>query len=108
MGSVANYILYQLIEKQLVPKIEGLSVNFDEIGLECNELISFESLKIPHTIEQFKEWITSYLPLLKSGFSWNSWMYWLPEDYQRKEVVSHFYDLRVLKHFKKYANSISN
>src|SRR3990167_6895588 len=44
LGSVANYILYHLIERQIVPKIKGLSVNFDEIGLESNEWIPLESL----------------------------------------------------------------
>ena len=45
LGSVANYILYHLIEKQFASKIEGLSVNFDEMGLECNEWIPFASPK---------------------------------------------------------------
>ncbi len=85
LGSVANYILYHLIETQFSSKIEGLSVSFDEMGLECNEWIPFESiLKIPHTVEQFQEWISSHLPLLKGGFSWNSWMHWLPEEHQQK------------------------
>ena len=35
LGSVANYILYHLIETQFSSKIEGLSVNFDEMGIEC-------------------------------------------------------------------------
>lgn len=102
LGSVANYILYLLIERQFASKIEGLSVNFDEMGLACNEWIPFESLKIPHTVEQFREWISSHLPSLKGGFSWNSWLHWLSEEHQLKEISSRFYDPRVLKHFQRY------
>jgi Lhr-like helicase len=102
LGSVANYILSHLFETQFSSKIEGLSVNFDEIGLECNEWIPFESLKIPHTVEQFREWISSHLPLLKGGFSWNSWMHWLPEEHQWKEISSRLHDPRVLKYFQRY------
>ena len=102
LGSVANYILYLLIERQLAPKIEGLSVNFDAMGVECNEWIPFESLKIPHTVEQFQEWISSHLPLLTGRLSWNSWLYRLPEEYQWKEIASHFYDPRVLQQFQRY------
>jgi superfamily II DNA/RNA helicase len=102
LGSGANFILYHLIERQLASKIEGLSVNFDEMGVECNEWIPFESLKIPHTFEQFREWVSSHLPLLKGGFSWNSWMHWLPEEQQLKEITSRLYDPRVLKHFQRY------
>jgi len=102
LGSVANYILYHLIERQFASKIEGLSVNFDEMGLECNEWISFKSLKIPHTTGQFQEWISSHLHLLKKGFSWNSWMHWLGEEHQQKEIASRLYDPRVLKYFQRY------
>lgn len=102
LGSIANYILYHLIEKQFASKIEGLSVNFDEMGLECNECISFEFLKIPHTVEQFREWISSHLSLLKGGGSWNSWMRWLPEEHQVKEIASCLHDPRVLKQFQRY------
>ena len=72
------------------------------MGLECNEWIPFESLKIPHTVQQFQEWISSHLPLLKGGFSWNSWMHWLPEEHQQKEIASRLYDPRVLKQFQRY------
>ncbi len=102
LGSVANHILYRLVETQFSSKIEGLSLNFDEMGLECNEWIPFESLKIPHTVEQLREWLSSHLPLLKAGFSWNSWMHGLPEEHQRKEIVSRLFDPRILKHFQKY------
>jgi Lhr-like helicase len=102
LGSIANHILYHLIERQLASKIEGLSLNFDEMGLECNEWIPFTSLKIPHTVKQFREWIASHVSLLKGGFSWNSWMHWLPEKHQRKEISSRFYDPRVLKQFQRY------
>ena len=79
LGSIANDILCKLIEYQFAPKIDGLSVCYDEIGLECNEWLSLNSLKIPHTVEQFQEWIFSSLPQLKASFSWNSWLHWLPE-----------------------------
>jgi Lhr-like helicase len=102
LGSVANYILYHLFETKFSSKIEGLSLNFDEMGLECNEWLPFESLKIPHTVEQFLEWISSHLPFLKGGFSWNSWIHWLPEEHQRKEIGSRLHDPRVLKHFQRY------
>lgn len=107
LGSVANYILYHLIERQFASKIEGLSVSFDEMGLECNEWIPFESLKIPYTVEQFREWISFHLPLLKGGFSWNSWMHWLPEEHQWKEIASRLYDPRVLKHFQRYHSELN-
>lgn len=102
LGSVANYILYHLIEEQFASKIEGLSVYFDEIGLGCNEWIPFGSLKIPHIPEQFREWISSHLPLFKGGFSWNSWMYWLSAEHQQKEIISHLYNPKVLEHFQRY------
>lgn len=104
LGSIANYILHHLIKRQFASKIEGLFVDFDEMGLACNEWIPFESLKIPHTVEQFQEWISMHLPLLKGGFSWNSWMHWLPEEYQIQEIASRLYDPRVLKHFQKYTS----
>lgn len=102
LGSAANYILHRLIERQFSSKIEGLSVGFDEIGLECNEWIPFDSLKIPHTAEQFQEWISLHLPMLKAGFSWNCWLHWLPEELQQKEISSRLHDPRVLKQFQRY------
>jgi Lhr-like helicase len=102
LGSVANYILYHVIERQFDSKIEGLSVNFDEMGLESNEWIPFAFLKIPHTVEQFRQWISSHLTLLKGGRAWNRWLHWLPEEHQLKEIASHLYDPRVLKHFQRY------
>lgn len=102
LGSAANYILYRLVEKQFSSKIEGLSVGFDEIGLECNEWLPFDSLKIPHTAEQFQEWISLQLPMLKGSFSWNSWLHWLPEELQQKEISSRLHDPRVLKQFQRY------
>ena len=107
LGSVANYILHQIIKKQFDSKIEKLSVNFDEMGLECNEWITFTSLIIPHTVEQFQEWIFSHLPLLKGGFSWNSWMRCLPKEHQEKEIASHLYDPRILEHFQRYVSESS-
>src|SRR3990167_8385693 len=102
LGSAANYILCQLFKMQFSSKVESLSVNFDEIGLECHEWLSFEHLNIPHTLDQFQEWIAAHLSLLKGAFSWNSWMHWLPEEHQRKEIAACLYDSRVLNHFQKY------
>lgn len=102
LGSIANYILYRLLEKQFSATIEGFYVSFDEIGLECNEWICFKSLKIPHTPEQFQQWVSSHLSLLKGAFSWNSWLHWLPEEYQMKEINSSLYDPRVLSYFQRY------
>lgn len=102
LGSVANYILHKLCERQFTSKIEGLSVTFDEIGLECNEWIPFDLLKIPHTDKQFQEWIDSHLPWLKGAFSWNGWMPWLPEEHQQKEIGSRLYDPRILQYFQRY------
>jgi Lhr-like helicase len=102
LGSVANYILYHLIERQFSSKIEGLTVSSDEMGLESNEWIPFNFLKIPHTVEQFQEWIASHLSVLKGRFSWNNWIYWLPEEHQQKEISSRLYDPRVLKKFQRY------
>lgn len=102
LGSVGNFLLHHLVKTQLAPKIEGLSVNFDELGFECNEWIPFESLKLPHTVELFQEWISSHLPLIKGGFSWNSWIHWLPEKHQLKEISSRLLDLRVIENFQRY------
>ena len=104
LGSVANYILCHLVKRQFDPIIKGLSVTFDEMGLECNEWIPFDRLKIPYTVEQFREWISSHLSLLKGGFSWNCWMRWLSEEHQTKEIASCLYDPRVLQHFQRYAS----
>lgn len=102
LGSAGNFILCHLIKMQLSSKIEGLSVNFDEMGLECNEWIPFTSIEMPHTGEQFQRWVSLHLALLRGGFSWNSWIQWLPEEYQEKEIGSRLYDPRVLKHFQRY------
>lgn len=101
LGSTGNLILYHLIKKQF-SKIEELYVNFDELGIECNEWIPFESLKLPYSIPLFQEWVFSNLPLLRGTFSWNNWIHWLPEDLQWKEITSHLLDLRVLEHFERY------
>lgn len=104
LGSIGNYILYRLIESQLTSHIEGLSVNFDEMGLECNEWIPFGSLTIPSTDPQFQDWISSHRSLLKGSFAWNSWMHWLPQEYQIKEIASRLDDPRVLKAFQRYVS----
>jgi superfamily II DNA/RNA helicase len=102
LGSVANYILCHLFETQFSSKIEGLSVHCDEIGLECNEWLPFPSLKIPHTAAQFREWLSAHLPMLKGGFSWNSWIHWLPQELQEKEMIGRLYDPRLLTYFQNY------
>ncbi len=106
LGSMANYILHQLLDRQYSSKIEGFSIHSDEIGLECNEWISLISLKIPHTMKQFQEWVSLHLPSLKRAFSWNRWMYWLPDRYQLQEVTSRLYDPRVLKYFQLYSSKL--
>lgn len=102
LGSVGNLIIYHLIKSQFSSKIEDLSLNFDELGIESNEWIPWEFLKFPYSVSLFQEWVSSHLPLLRQAFSWNSWIHWLPEDLQKKEVISRLLDLRVLEHFERY------
>lgn len=102
LGTVGNFILYQQIKYQLSSKIEGLFVRFDELGIESNEWISFETLMLPHSALLFQEWIDAHLPFLRQAFPWNCWLYSLPEDCQKKEIGSSLLDLRVLEHFEKY------
>ncbi|MES2199859.1 MAG: DEAD/DEAH box helicase [Chlamydiota bacterium] len=102
LGSAANYILSTLIEVQFTSEVAGLSVNFDEMGLSCNEWIPFNSLKIPHTTQQFQEWVSFHLSSLKGAMPWNSWMHWLPEEHQQKEIASRLHDPRILEHFQRY------
>lgn len=102
LGTVGNFILYQQIKHQLSSKIEGLLIRFDELGIESNEWISFETLVLPYSAFLFQEWIDAHLPLLRQAFSWNSWLYSLPEDLQKKEIGSSLLDLRLLEHFGKY------
>ena len=49
LGTVGNFILYTQIKHQLSAKIEGLFVRFDELGIESNEWIPFETLALPFT-----------------------------------------------------------
>ena len=77
-------------------------MNFDEMGLECNEWIPFESLKDSSYGRAISRVDILSFALLKGGFSWNSWMHWLPEEHQQKEIASRLYDPRVLKHFQRY------
>lgn len=103
LGSTGNYIIHHLIEKQFTPIIKGLSINFDEMGLECNEWIPIPSLKIPQGFGQFQEWISSQLDQLKGSFAWNSWIHWLSEEHQLKEISSGLYDPRVIEYFQRYS-----
>ncbi|MBS3904082.1 MAG: DEAD/DEAH box helicase [Simkania sp.] len=103
LGTVGNFILYTQIKHQLSAKIEGLFVRFDELGIESNEWIPFETLTLPSTELLFQEWVDAHLLLLRQAFSWNSWLSSLPEDLQKKEICSALLDLRVLEHFEKYA-----
>jgi replicative superfamily II helicase len=102
LGSIGNLIIYHLIKTQLLPQIKGLSVRFDELGIECNKWIPFESLKFPDRVSSFQEWVSSHLSLLRETFSWNSWIRYLPNDYQCKEISSHLLDMRILAHFERY------
>lgn len=102
LGSVGNFILYHLIKEQFTPKIEGLSVSFDELGVECNAWISFEFLELPYSVPKFQKWISSHLSLLRQAFPWNSWLHWLPKDLQQKEISSFLLDLRILAQFERY------
>jgi len=107
LGTVGNFILYTQIKHQLSAKIEGLFVRFDELGIESNEWIPFETLTLPSTALLFKEWVDTHLPLLRQAFSWNSWLCSLPEDLQKKEICSGLLDPRVLEHFEKYRTEFS-
>jgi superfamily II DNA/RNA helicase len=107
LGSTGNFILHQLIKNQLASEIEGLSVNFDELGIESNEWIPFESLVFPYSVPLFEEWVSSHLQLVREAFSWNSWIHWLPKDLQQKEIISRLLDLRILEHFERYHNDRS-
>jgi Lhr-like helicase len=107
LGSVGNFIIYHLIKYQFSSEIEGLSVNFDELGIESNIWIPWASLKFPYSVPLFQEYISSHLPLLKQAFSWNSWIHWLPEDLQRKEICSCLYDQRILERFEKYHKELT-
>ncbi len=102
LGSTGNFIIHHLIKNQLASEIEGFSVSFDELGIECNAWIPFESLEFPYSVPLFQEWISSNLPLLRGTFSWNSWIHWLPENHQRKEITSRLLDIRILEHFERY------
>ncbi len=102
LGTVGNFILYTQIKHQLSAQIKRLCVRFDEIGIESNEWIPFETLMLPHSVPLFQEWVDGHLPLLRQAFSWNSWLSWLPEDLQKKEICSTLLDPRVLEHFEKY------
>lgn len=102
LGSTGNFILYQIIKTQLTSRIEGLTLNFDELGIESNEWIPFESLEFPYSISLFQKWVSSHLPLLRGAFSWNCWIQSLPENLQQKEITSRLLDPRVLKHFEQY------
>lgn len=102
LGSIGNFIINHLIKSQFCSKIEGLFIRSDEWGIESNEWIPWESIKFPRSAEQLQHWISSHLPLLKQLFSWNSWLYWLPEDIQEKEISSGFLDLRLLEFFERY------
>lgn len=106
LGSVGNLIIHHVMKNQFSSRIEGLSVSFDEMGIETNTWIPLESLKLPHSASLFQEFVNSYLPILQQGFLWNSWFYWLPEPLQEKEVGSRFLDLRVLEHFERYNHTI--
>lgn len=102
LGSIGNFIMHHLMKNQFSLTIKKLSINFDEMGIESNEWLPLESLKLPDSMSLFQEFVTSHLPILKQSFSWNGWLYYLPVSLQEKEIASHLLDLRILKHFEKY------
>ena len=106
LGSIGNFILYHIIKEQL-SDIEGIYLNFDELGIESNRLIPFESLKFPYSVTLFEKWAFSHLQLLKETFSWNGWIYWLPLDFQTKEITTRFLDYRILEKFEGYQKNSS-
>lgn len=106
LGSTGNFIMHHLIKEQLA-FIEDLFISFDELGIECSEWILFESLKFPYSVTLFQEWVSSHLPLLREAFPWNSWIRWLGQDHQRKEITSRLLDLRVLKQFERYHKGVT-
>lgn len=101
LGTVGNFILYHEIKKQLSNKIEGLSISYDELGIESNEWISFATLNLPISPSSFQEWVAAHLLLLRQAFSWNSWLFSLPKELQKKEICSALLDPRVLNHFER-------
>lgn len=107
LGSIGNYILYQSIKEQCGAHIEGLSIQFDELGLTCNVWISFARLNFPTSILLFQEWVAARLPLLKATFLWNNWLHALPPGQQCKEITSYLLDIRLLEHFKRYYDDIN-
>ncbi|NGX60082.1 MAG: DEAD-box ATP-dependent RNA helicase RhpA [Chlamydiae bacterium] len=102
LGTVGNFILYHLVKTQLAEKIDGLSVSFDELGIEGNQQIPFHTLKIPHTSQQLQQWVSLHLSLLRASFPWNNWLHWLPEKHQQREIYSRLHDPRVLQTFHRY------
>jgi superfamily II DNA/RNA helicase len=107
LGTTGNLIIYHLIKNQFSKQIDGFAVTFDELGIECTEWILFESLKLPYSLPLFQEWISSNLPLLKAAFSWNSWISWLNENQQQKEITSRLLDLRVLEYFARLSQAVT-
>lgn len=107
LGTVGNFILYYQMKHQLSSKSDGLFIRFDELGIESNEWIPFETLILPHTELLFQEWVDAHLPLLRQAFSWNSWLSSLPKDLQKKEICSSLLDPRVLEHFERYRTELS-
>lgn len=101
LGTVGNFILHHLVKTQLGSEIEGISMHFDELGVECLEWIPFNLLEIPSSAEQFQEWGFLHLPLLRARFPWNRWLYWLPEEHQQKEINSYLLDPNVIDILRK-------
>ena len=104
LGTTGNFIIYHLVKTQF--KMECLSLCFDELGLESNVRIPFESISFPETISSFQEWVVSHFQLFKGAFAWNRWMQYLPQEYQCKEMSSNLLDLRLLENFKKFRSEL--
>lgn len=103
LGSVGNLILQRLIKAQFSPSIEWLSVTCDELGIESNEWIPLERLQLPDSVLRLQEWMGAHLPFLRQLFSWNSWIRFLPEELQKKEISSTLLDVRIVEHFERYS-----
>jgi superfamily II DNA/RNA helicase len=105
LGTFGNFIIHHQVNLQFSEIVSDFYLHFDELGIECSEWILFESLNLPYSASLFEAWIESNLALLKSSFLWNTWMRWLSQIQQRKEISSRLFDPRLLEHFEHYIKS---
>ena len=102
LGSIGNFILYQVVKEKYDLCSEGFSIQFDELGIECSIKISFAFLDLPTSIPLLHSWVAERLPFLVATFSWNNWLHALPQEQQIKEITAHLADPRVLEQFACY------